>query len=274
MENAVQALKTAAAVLIFIIAITTTFVMFSKAKTTADTVISMQDKQKYLDSPDVSGGILYTSSEDISGNKIPTMTKEGYRIVKFDDVVSTLYRYSIEKYGVTIIENDGTVIARFDSNTESSIIPNWLNRSQQQKEDFITQLSKNTRVNLDINNDGNINNNDGPNFNDFIKFYTYTDSRGNEGIGAEWYNETEIIKHVNAIITGNDYIINSHTYSINEETALENYKESNFIEILNTKDTSKYLEDTSEDNQKVKTDLQTQYQMPTIEIIYIIIENE
>ena len=46
MENAVQALKTAAAVLIFVIAITVSFTMFSKAKVTADAVIKIQDKQK------------------------------------------------------------------------------------------------------------------------------------------------------------------------------------------------------------------------------------
>ena len=49
MENAVEALKTAAAILVFVIAITVSFTMFSKAKTTADSIITMQDKQEYLD---------------------------------------------------------------------------------------------------------------------------------------------------------------------------------------------------------------------------------
>ena len=65
MENAVQALKTAAAVLIFVIAITVSFTMFSKAKVTADAVIKIQDKQKYLESAEVDNGILYTSSTAI-----------------------------------------------------------------------------------------------------------------------------------------------------------------------------------------------------------------
>ena len=49
MENAAQALKTAAAVLIFIIAITVAFTMFSRAKATTDTIIKSQDEQEYLE---------------------------------------------------------------------------------------------------------------------------------------------------------------------------------------------------------------------------------
>lgn len=127
MENAVQALKTAAAVLIFVIAITVSFTMFSKAKVTANAVIKIQDKQKYLESAEVDNGILYTSSTAIQSqneqgeSNINGMTIDGYRIVGLEDVISTLYRYSVEKYGVTIVQQDGTIISRFDSNTENIV---------------------------------------------------------------------------------------------------------------------------------------------------------
>lgn len=211
MENAVQALKMVAAVLIFIIAITTTFIMFSKAKNTADAVITAQDKQKYLESDKVSGGILYTSSEDISSNLIPTMTSEGDRIVSKDDVIATLYRYSIEKYGVTIISSSGNIIARFDSNTESNVIPKWNSMSVVEKEDIVTKIKDNTTVKL---NKTTIE----PRFSvDVIeKLYAFKDSGGNSGIGASWYAEitddknknfleSGIIRHINALITGNEF---------------------------------------------------------------------
>ena len=68
MENAVNALKMAAAILIFIIAIATSFSLFGTAKQTADSIIGMRDKQAYLEAAEVDNGILYTSSSAIQGN--------------------------------------------------------------------------------------------------------------------------------------------------------------------------------------------------------------
>ena len=50
MENVAEALKMAAAVLIFIIAIATSFSIFGTAKQTSDSIITMRDKQAYLES--------------------------------------------------------------------------------------------------------------------------------------------------------------------------------------------------------------------------------
>ena len=119
MENAADALKLAAAILIFIIAIASSFSLFGTAKQTADSIITMRDKQAYLEEAELDNGILYTSSFAITSGNVSGFTTDGYRVVKIDDVISTIYRYSVEKYGVTIIESDGTVIARFDSSTES-----------------------------------------------------------------------------------------------------------------------------------------------------------
>ena len=62
MENAADALKLAAAILIFIIAIATSFSLFGTAKETADSIITMRDKQAYLEAAELDNGILYTSS--------------------------------------------------------------------------------------------------------------------------------------------------------------------------------------------------------------------
>lgn len=208
MENAVQALKTATAVFIFVIAITVSFTMFSKAKATADAVITAQDKQKYLESPDLNKGILYTSKEDIESSSIPTMTKEGYRIVDMDDVISSLYRYSLEKYGITIVR-DKKVVARFDSSTES-LLSNWDTYSEQIKQEVVDNLNKNTKVKIDGTFIQNIFTTD------VIKrLYKSKDSNGKVTVDAKWYTESKvdseennlnsgIVKHVNALVNGNE----------------------------------------------------------------------
>ena len=68
MENAVDALKMAAAILIFIIALATSFSIFGTAKETADSIITMRDKQAYLAAAELDNGILYTSSSAIQGD--------------------------------------------------------------------------------------------------------------------------------------------------------------------------------------------------------------
>ena len=60
MENAADALKLAAAILIFILAIASSFSLFGKAKETADFIITMRDKQAYLEEATLDNGILYT----------------------------------------------------------------------------------------------------------------------------------------------------------------------------------------------------------------------
>ena len=143
MENAVEALKQAAAVLIFVIALTASFNMFSKAKETADAVTTSQDSQEYLESAELKDK-LYVSSADIESGENTKFTTEGYRIVKEDDVISTLYRYNLEKYGVTIAKENGDIIARYDSNTES-IVRQYYNITSKAKKNYIEQLKNNEK---------------------------------------------------------------------------------------------------------------------------------
>lgn len=277
MENAVEALKTAAAVLIFGIAITIAFTMFSRAKETADAVVKSQDTQEYLEAADLDSK-LYTSSSSIESGtssttqgENPTMTTDGYRIVGIDDVISTIYRYNLEKYGVTIIDG-GTVIARFDSNTES-VMRQWYNiadktnpdnttiTSNEIKDKFAERIGKNisTKIsNITLKKE------------DLEGLYKIkVDGNDNIKCGAPWYgNEKEIIKRINAEVGGFAYEFNKQIYNEkvpsqkNLKSKLENRK---IIEVVNEIDNSQYLKDEG----GKETSLLQQYELPTIEIVYI-----
>ena len=107
MENAAEALKIAFAMLVFIIALSVAFAVISQARATADIVFEYQDNTKYL----VEG------LEDVS--YIGANTDQNYRIVSWENVIPTIYRYNQERYGVTIIDNNGNIEARFDLETEA-----------------------------------------------------------------------------------------------------------------------------------------------------------
>lgn len=273
MENAVEALKTAAAVLVFVIAITVSFTMFSKAKTTADSIITMQDKQEYLEADELVGKQYESSTKSITG-----MNANGDRIVNLEDIVSAIYRYNLEKYGVTIIEktgDTGKVLARFDSNTES-IMRQWYNIQEKKDEETGSILSK-----VDIQN--NIRDQIRKNLTttyikefeditlDLTEIYKIeVDGNSTIKVGAPWYgNEKEIIKRCNADISGEDYIYGTAgsagniTYKGKKLWDKLEVKANNrkITEVIKEIDQSKYIGETN---------LLQEYQLPTIEVIYIV----
>lgn len=259
MENAVDALKTAVAVLIFIIAITASFTMFAKAKVTADSIITSRDKQEYLESADLAN-ILYTDSTSIQS---ATMTQFGDRIVQVEDVISSIYRYNLEKYGVTIVSTNGEVLARFDSNTEN-IMRQWYNivdKDGKTADSIRNEFAEKIKNNIQINakkylNSGQEISLDKTSLESLYK----VDVTGNTSIkvGAPWYgNESEIIKRCNADINGIKYNYNSIDYQ--GKNIYNTLKNKSIIEVINEIDNSKYVGDT----------LLQDYQLPTIEIVYI-----
>lgn len=274
MENAVEALKTAAAVLVFVIAITVSFTMFSKAKTTADSIITMQDKQEYLEADELVGKQYESSTKSITG-----MNKNGDRIVNLEDIVSAIYRYNLEKYGVTIIEKTGDtagkVLVRFDSNTES-IMRQWYNIQEKKDEETELILSK-----VDIQN--NIRDQIRKNLTttyikefeditlDLTEIYKIkVDGNSTIEVGAPWYgNEKEIIKRCNADISGDDYIYgtagSAGNITYEGKKLWDNLKEKassgKITEVIKEIDQSKYIGETN---------LLQEYQLPTIEVIYIV----
>lgn len=126
MENAASALKMAAAIFVFIVGLSILFNMTSLARDTATIVISKADKTNYY--------------EYYEGNEAE-MDAKGNRIVSFDSIIPVLYRYSLENYGVTIVNKDGEIVARFDLDTEV-MCNNWLTASANNKYRFVSETDK------------------------------------------------------------------------------------------------------------------------------------
>lgn len=260
MENAVDALKMAAAILVFIIAIGSSFSLFGTAKQTADSIITMRDKQAYLDAAELDGGILYTSTDSITSGAITGINTNGHRIVVVDDVISTILRYNKEKYGVTILESNGNVIARFDSNTEN-VIRQW-NNIESGLDLFINNLNNNIKTYYAT-----------PNFTeDKLKEIYAIEVEGNSQIecGAPWYgNDQEIQRRIACELSGKEYKYNKQKFK--RDTGLfDILNGAEIIEVTNEIDQSKYLKYEDEEGNEIDTNLLQQYEMPTVEIVYII----
>ena len=101
MENAVDALKIAAAVLVFVIALTIAFALLSQAKATSDIMLFASDKTNY-----------YTYSENAKN-------KNG-RLVGADVVISSLYRYYKESVVVRVYDGT-TLIGDFNTETDGGL---------------------------------------------------------------------------------------------------------------------------------------------------------
>ena len=82
MENAVDALKIAFAVFIFIVALSLVMYMFTQTRETADIVLASSDVTEFMDYVEVSD----TDEED--------------RIVGLETIIPTLYKYFKENYTV------------------------------------------------------------------------------------------------------------------------------------------------------------------------------
>lgn len=98
MENAVNALKIAAAVLVFVIALTIAFTLLSQAKSTSDIILFSSDKTNYYD---------YSNADSEEG-----------RIVEADVVISSLYRYYKESIVVKIYDNSNNILGEFNTKTD------------------------------------------------------------------------------------------------------------------------------------------------------------
>lgn len=99
MENAVEALKMAGFMLLFIIALSITMVTLTQAKTTADSLVKNQDRQE-----------SYQYVELAEGE-----TKAFSRTVTLSDIIPTLYRYAQENYAVQFYNSDGSPLNVYES---------------------------------------------------------------------------------------------------------------------------------------------------------------
>lgn len=123
MENAVDALKIAAAVLVFVIALTIAFALLSQAKATSDIMLFASDKTNY-----------YTYSENAKN-------KNG-RLVGADVVISSLYRYYKESVVVRVYDKNNTLIEEFNTETDGGL-------SQKERKKKVNEWIKENKSELD-----------------------------------------------------------------------------------------------------------------------------
>lgn len=279
MENAVDALKIAAAILVFIIAIGSSFSLFGTAKHTADSIVTMRDKQAYLDVAEFDNGVLYTSTESIESmaddEAIGGVNNNGHRVVKVDDVVSTILRYNKEKYGVTIIDySSKKVLFRFDSNTEN-VMRRWNNivhdhikgkSPEQQRDDYVEKIKDQIDTPLYVPRDDIKLTKDS-----LAEIYAIEDGDGRTTCGAPWYgNDEQIRRRIVCELFGEEYEYNKQKFKRLNPLYNKLIGASQIIEVTNEIDQSDYLKDTDGAGNEVETNLLMTYEMPAVEVVYIL----
>ena len=99
MENAVEALKMAGFMILFIIALSITMITLTQAKITADSLVKNQDRQQSYQYIEVTGDL----SKSLS------------RTVTLADIIPTLYRYAQEDYAVQFYTSSGSPLYVYES---------------------------------------------------------------------------------------------------------------------------------------------------------------
>lgn len=107
MENAVEALKMAGFMLLFIIALSITMITLTQAKTTADSLVKKQDRQQSYQYIEVTGDL----SKSLS------------RTVTLADIIPTLYRYAQEDYAVQFYTSSGSPLYIYESGQIKNGVP-------------------------------------------------------------------------------------------------------------------------------------------------------
>ncbi len=112
MENAVDALKLAFAVIVFVMALSLTIYMFSEARTTADIVLHSSDVTYYME-----------YEGDVSGLTAEEINRRENRIVGLETIIPTLYKYYKENYVVIFKENssDTGFMKLYDTKTNTDL---------------------------------------------------------------------------------------------------------------------------------------------------------
>lgn len=263
MENAVDALKIAFAMFVFVIAIALTFSIVGQAKATSDAILSMNDKTSLYEYVD--------SSDKNASNKD--------RIVEFETILPTIYRYAKEQYAVTILDSDGTPIVRYDLYTEG-FMQRWdeilkkVRRTGNTSElDEIKQriqlvdevIQKETGKENAIWS-SMVTNSYQPGELYKGKNYNNSDVR----TVSPWMGNANIdtIERIKADIKGDTYSKNGITYYGKD---LNQYKDKNFKEkFIEIQTSGTTITDTDEEDQSIQYSLETVKGNKKLEIIYIL----
>lgn len=173
MENAADALKMAAWVLIFVVALSIIINAFGMARQTTDILISYNDNEYYTD---------YVEQ----GN---TERKVGY-----ETIIPAIYRAYKENYKIIFLNNDGTPMYFYENkNTKEQI--NYIDLEKQNvgndtaKEEFIKYIVAGKEINnsqykfensYDIKNNGLYNQIKGKQFTESLGVYYQEEIDGNQ----------------------------------------------------------------------------------------------
>lgn len=250
MENAVDALKIAFGIIVFVIALTLAISVIGQARATSDVVFRANDKTEFYE---------YVTEADVNAEE---------RIVGIETIIPTIHRYAKEQFAVTIFDNNGNLIVRYDLWAEG-IMPDWnqviKNKDKEnsmEKQTYDEVNNRLARIQEVANETLNIS---GKEFNieKIIASLYKVDSTTNTSVnvGAPWIGDNEkILERIKCDMLGTKYTNNSMTY---QGKNLNQYKEKKFIE--------KFLEVTTSG----ETITDEEYSLETIkgnkklEIIYI-----
>lgn len=215
MENAVDALKIGFAMLVFVIALTLTFSVVGQARITSDIILQAHEMEHSYE---------YTTASDYNATKD--------RIVGFETIIPTIYRYAKEQYAVTIIGTDGKPIVRFDLYTEG-LMGSWnetLKKMEQGNNEAKSQYNevKGRLEKVATSSKQYIS------VEDLNELYAVeregeTMTNGKKITAAPWTgsSDIEVIKRINCDMSGKDYIRNNVIY---KGKNLMHYKDRQFIE--------------------------------------------
>lgn len=181
MESAAKALEMAFSVFVFVMALGVTITNFSRARQASETIIMAADSTTYYDYAtydETSGTFKYQNGEAYS------YTKSGNRIVGFETIIPTVYKYSKENYTVEFKKGvyDSTT-GEYTVNGPREIYKtetNSNNWSNNYENDYNANPKSKSIYKFDINEEGN---------------------RHEPWIG----NPTQIKKHLDAIFGGTTY---------------------------------------------------------------------
>lgn len=110
MENAVDALKLAFAVFVFVMALSLAMYMFTQARETADIVLQSSDITEFMD---------YTSLENVIEGTTTVGGNE--RIVGLETIIPTLYKYYKENYTVIFLNSTGSPLELYETQTNINL---------------------------------------------------------------------------------------------------------------------------------------------------------
>ncbi len=103
MENAVDALKIAFAVLVFTMALSLSITMFTQAKTTSDAVLRASDVTEFME---------YIEN---------SATSTDSRIVGLETIIPTLYNYYRENYTVIFVDSNFEFMPIYETQTDPNL---------------------------------------------------------------------------------------------------------------------------------------------------------